>query len=155
MQQTLLITVTFIENSDSFLLISPTWKFISEKSKPFPCQAGEPLNVLLAGLTRCMNDQDCLGVNRVCSHEAGQLDGECVCQEGFVQEAEDSFACAKKADPLIRHLHTSCNSDEDCKRNEMCMSWKYDPSLELARSAGCLREYTQNMKMKYKTTSHV
>ena len=80
-----------------------------------------------------MNDQDCLGVNRVCSHEAGQLEGECVCQEGFSQEAEGSFACAKKADPLIRHLHNSCNSDEDCKRNEVCMSWKYDPSLELAR----------------------
>ena len=94
-----------------------------------------------------MNDQDCLGVNRVCSHEAGQLDGECVCQEGFVQEAEDSFACAKKADPLIRHLHTSCNSDEDCKRNEMCMIWKYDPSLELARSVS--REYEYQI---YNTT---
>ena len=82
-----------------------------------------------------MNDQDCLGVNRECSHDKKGLLGECVCKEGFVQEGQDSIACAKKAvDSLTRHTITkSCNSDEDCKRNEVCMSWKYDPALEFAR----------------------
>ena len=83
-----------------------------------------------------MNDQDCLGVNRECSHASKRLEGECVCKEGFMQEGEDSVACAKKAvDPITitRHLPNSCSSDEDCKRNEVCMSWKYDPDLEFAR----------------------
>ena len=26
-----------------------------------------------------------------------------------------------------------CETDEDCDRNEVCMSWQYDPALEYAR----------------------
>ena len=82
-----------------------------------------------------MNDQDCLGVNRECSHVKQGLLGECVCKEGFVQDGQDTIACAKKAsDSLSYHTITkSCNFDEDCKRGEVCMSWKYDPALEFAR----------------------
>jgi len=89
----------------------------------------------LKGLTSCMNHQDCLGVNRECSHVKQGLLGECVCKEGFVQDGQDTIACAKKAaDSLSYHTITkSCNFDEDCKRGEVCMSWKYDPALEFAR----------------------
>ena len=88
-----------------------------------------------SGLTSCMNDQDCLGVNRECSHAKKGLLGECVCKEGFLQEGRDSVACAVRQQA---HLHNSCRSDEDCKSNEVCMSWKYDPALEFARSVSLL-----------------
>ena len=32
----------------------------------------------------------------------------------------------------VRNLHVSCETDDDCKRSEVCMSWKYDPALEFA-----------------------
>merc|ERR550532_3441064 len=80
-----------------------------------------------------MNDQDCLGVHRECSHRDQDMVGRCVCQEGYEQESVDSIACDKKASQKTRGLHVSCNTDDDCKRSEVCMSWRYDPALEFAR----------------------
>ena len=34
-----------------------------------------------------------------------------------------------------RSQHVTCETDEDCDRNEVCMSWQYDPTLEYARYA--------------------
>ena len=47
-----------------------------------------------------MNDQDCLGVHRQCSHRDQAVVGRCVCQPGYTQLAQDSVACAKKGDQL-------------------------------------------------------
>jgi len=87
----------------------------------------------LKGLTVCMNNQDCLGVHRECSHQDHELVGRCVCQDGYEQVSVDSIACDKKAVQKVRGLHVSCNTDDDCKRSEVCMSWRYDPALEFAR----------------------
>jgi len=92
----------------------------------------------LKGLVECMNHEDCLGANRICSHDFHndvhyrKLQGKCVCSDGFMQD-EDSFACVKKAMTTPRSPHVTCETDEDCNRNEVCMSWNYDPSLEYAR----------------------
>merc|ERR1719270_3201659 len=42
-------------------------------------------------------------------------------------------ANALTVEDKVRNLHVSCETDDDCKRSEVCMSWKYDPALEFAR----------------------
>eukprot|EP00092_Neocalanus_flemingeri_P003195 GFUD01003414.1.p1 GENE.GFUD01003414.1~~GFUD01003414.1.p1 ORF type:complete len:403 (-),score=116.93 GFUD01003414.1:145-1353(-) len=86
----------------------------------------------LKGLLQCMNHEDCLGANRVCSHQDQKLTGMCVCREGYVRSGE-SFACVRKEVNNARSIHVTCETDEDCNRNEVCMSWQYDPTLEYAR----------------------
>eukprot|EP00092_Neocalanus_flemingeri_P070860 GFUD01087003.1.p1 GENE.GFUD01087003.1~~GFUD01087003.1.p1 ORF type:complete len:425 (+),score=131.73 GFUD01087003.1:69-1277(+) len=86
----------------------------------------------LKGLLQCMNHEDCLGANRVCSHQDQKLTGMCVCREGYVRSGE-SFACVRKKVNNARSIHVTCETDEDCNRNEVCMSWQYDPTLEYAR----------------------
>merc|ERR1719153_447446 len=71
----------------------------------------------LKGLVSCMNNEDCLGTNRICSHDDRTLTGKCVCREGYVQE-EDGFACSRKVSKT-RSIHATCETDEDCKRNEV------------------------------------
>merc|ERR1719186_1835759 len=85
----------------------------------------------LKGLVSCMNHEDCLGANRVCSHDDQKLTGMCVCRDGYGQEGE-SFACRRKVINHARSGHVTCETDEDCDRNEVCMSWEYDPALEYA-----------------------
>ena len=34
---------------------------------------------------------------------------------------------------VFKAQHVTCETDEDCDRNEVCMSWQYDPTLEYAR----------------------
>merc|ERR1719186_2493282 len=85
----------------------------------------------LKGLVSCMNHEDCLGANRVCSHDDQKLTGMCVCRGGYGQEGE-SFACKRKV-KNSRSIHVTCETDEDCNMNEVCMSWQYDPALEYAR----------------------
>ena len=55
----------------------------------------------LKGLTVCMNNQDCLGVHRECSHQDHELVGRCVCQEGYEQVSVDSIACDKKGVKIV------------------------------------------------------
>jgi len=81
-----------------------------------------------------MNHQDCLGVNKVCSHHDQDIVGKCVCKDGYEQVLENDIACAKRVEPQPkRNLHVTCSTDDDCKRGEVCMSWKYDPAFEVAR----------------------
>jgi len=35
--------------------------------------------------------------------------------------------------PADESVHVRCVTDDDCDRNEVCMSWQYDPSLEYHR----------------------
>lgn len=49
-----------------------------------------------AGLTICMNNEDCLGVHKVCSHHDKDIVGKCVCEVGYEQVAENDIACAKR-----------------------------------------------------------
>jgi len=79
-----------------------------------------------------MNNEDCLGVHKVCSHHDKDIVGKCVCEVGYEQVAENDIACAKRVESK-RNLHVTCNTDDDCKRGEVCMSWKYDPAFEVAR----------------------
>jgi len=83
----------------------------------------------LKGLVECMNHQECLGANRVCSHDERSLTGKCVCRQGYTL-SEEGFSCVK-TEPQSEHV--TCQTDEDCDRNEVCMSWQYDPTLEYAR----------------------
>lgn len=55
----------------------------------------------LKGLTVCMNNQDCLGVHRECSHQDHELVGRCVCQDGYEQVSVDSIACDKKGVKIV------------------------------------------------------
>eukprot|EP00090_Calanus_glacialis_P013931 TRINITY_DN22563_c0_g1_i1.p1 TRINITY_DN22563_c0_g1~~TRINITY_DN22563_c0_g1_i1.p1 ORF type:complete len:443 (-),score=123.09 TRINITY_DN22563_c0_g1_i1:135-1463(-) len=86
----------------------------------------------LKGLVECMNNQECLGANRECSHVDRALTGKCVCKTGH-QVTGEGFSCIKKAVHKMRSQHVTCETDEDCDRNEVCMSWQYDPTLEYAR----------------------
>lgn len=91
-----------------------------------------PADRLKESLDRCSADEDCLGANRVCSSkDLGSLSGRCVCKEGFVQSLQ-GFACLREADAAL-YNQARCETDEDCDRNEVCMSWQYDPALEYAR----------------------
>jgi len=36
-------------------------------------------------------------------------------------------------DPVSESGHVRCVADDDCDRNEVCMSWQYDPTLEYHR----------------------
>jgi len=83
----------------------------------------------LKGLVECMNHQECLGANRVCSHDERSLTGKCVCRQGYTL-SEEGFSCVKT---VSQSQHVTCQTDEDCDRNEVCMSWQYDPTLEYAR----------------------
>ena len=49
---------------------------------------------LLTGLVECMNHQECLGANRVCSHDERSLTGKCVCRQGYTL-SEEGFSCVK------------------------------------------------------------
>jgi len=86
----------------------------------------------LKGLVECMNHQDCVGAHRKCSHQQHHQTGTCVCEDGYVQHG-NHFACVKKGVEAGPGLHTACRTDEDCNRNEVCMSWRYDPAAEFAR----------------------
>ena len=55
----------------------------------------------LKGLTVCMNNQDCLGVHRECSHQDHELVGRCVCEQGYEQVSVDSIACDKKGVSIV------------------------------------------------------
>ena len=55
----------------------------------------------LKGLTVCMNNQDCLGVHRECSHQDHELVGRCVCEQGYEQVSVDSIACDKKGVNIV------------------------------------------------------
>jgi len=111
------------------VLLPPSLTFICLIFLVSPSLAADTLK----GLVECMNHQECLGANRVCSHVDKQLTGQCVCRDGYIQKTEDTFACVKKVVNKAKFLHVTCSTDEDCDRNEVCMSWQYDPRLELSR----------------------
>ena len=95
-----------------------------------------------------MNHSECLGANRICSHVEDTVTGRCACREGYVPSMK-GFSCLKKVGkPYMRSCklthysftvseakstHVTCETDEDCNRNEVCMSWQYDPALANAR----------------------
>jgi len=85
----------------------------------------------LKGIVECTSRDECLGANRVCSYNDGTQPGRCVCREGYVPSMK-GIACLRKA-PVAKSTHVTCSTDEDCNRNEVCMSWQYDPALEYAR----------------------
>ena len=95
-----------------------------------------------------MNHAECLGANRICSHADGTVTGRCACKEGYVPSVQ-GFACLRKGcksymrlsnidnyfftESTAQSTHVTCKTDEDCDRNEVCMSWQYDPALANAR----------------------
>jgi len=78
-----------------------------------------------------MSHTECRGAHRICSYEDGALPGRCACRLGYVP-ARKGLDCVKKV-PTSQPGHVTCSTDEDCNRNEVCMSWQYDPALEYAR----------------------
>merc|ERR1719461_2166517 len=79
----------------------------------------------------CTENDEC-GHNQQCLRE-GNLPGRCVCIEDSDFRQFRSYSdCIEKSDPAI-NVRVSCKTDEDCSRNEVCMSWTYDPTLESAR----------------------
>merc|ERR1719334_2485329 len=98
----------------------------------------------LKGVVKCMNHEDCLGTNRVCSFDGGHTThqnasgdfevsrpnlrmGKCVCKQGFVQSGTN-FACHRQRPPM--EVRETCQRDEDCRLGEICMTWQYDPGTD-------------------------
>ena len=50
-----------------------------------------------SGLVECMNNQECLGANRECSHHDRALTGKCVCKKGY-QVTDEGFSCIEKGE---------------------------------------------------------
>ena len=47
----------------------------------------------IAGIINCLNDEDCLGANKLCFRNATMHVGKCVCKEGYKPAKEDPIKC--------------------------------------------------------------
>merc|ERR1712213_169329 len=47
----------------------------------------------IRGLVDCLNDEDCVGADRICFRNITMEVGKCVCQEGYKPAKEDPIKC--------------------------------------------------------------
>ena len=50
-------------------------------------------SVIFAGLVDCLNDEDCLGADRICFRNTTMHVGKCICQDGYKPAKEDPIKC--------------------------------------------------------------
>ena len=48
---------------------------------------------LFLGYINCLNDEDCLGANKLCFRNTTMKVGKCICKEGFKPAKEDPIKC--------------------------------------------------------------
>ena len=75
---------------------------------------------LFLGYSDCLNDEDCLGADRLCFRNASMKVGKCNCREGFKPAKEDPIKC------LNIELN-ECHTNLDCPRHYPCV--KHIPLL--------------------------
>ena len=47
----------------------------------------------ISGITSCLNNEDCLGTNRLCHRNITMKEGRCICRPGFKQAVEERIKC--------------------------------------------------------------
>jgi len=88
----------------------------------------------LQGSDECHSHGECVGANLICGYDGDTLPGRCVCRQGYTWDRYGRD-CVRTV-PGMESGHVTCSTDADCDRNEVCMSWQYDPALEFARKLG-------------------
>ena len=74
----------------------------------------------ITGYTDCLNDEDCLGADRICFRNSSMKVGKCQCADGFKPAKEDPIKC------LNIELN-ECHTNLDCPRHFPCV--KHIPLL--------------------------
>jgi len=66
------------------------------------------------GITSCLNNEDCLGTNRLCHRNITMKEGRCICRPGFKQAVEERIKC-------LNIVKRECHTKLDCEKFMPCL----------------------------------
>lgn len=104
-RQSILKWKTFFNSTSSLFILAILVIFMTTS-----ITEGNPVK----GITSCLNNEDCLGTNRLCHRNITMKQGRCICRPGYKQAVDERIKCLNIA-------KRECHNKLDCDKFLPCL----------------------------------